>query len=259
MNFKNNPWALVCGSSQGIGRATAVALSKYGVNVILLARSNDKLLKTQSELHPSSKSYVLAVDLSNIEDLKNQISEILKKTGPIEILINNSGGPKAGPILEAHTSDFLQGFTSHILASQTLAQLLIPGMKEKGHGRIINVISTSVKIPIPNLGVSNTIRGAMASWSKSLSNEVASWGITVNNVLPGFTETERLEILKEGSSQRLSKSKDEIERMWLESIPARRFASPQETAEAICFLASDQASYINGVSLPVDGGRTGSL
>ena len=202
---------------------------------------------------------MLIQDLSDTVSLTTNIKALLEQAGPIEILIHNAGGPKAGPLIEAQAEDFLQAFKTHVLSAQTLAQLLVPGMKEKNYGRIINVISTSVKVPIPNLGVSNTIRGAMASWSKTLANEIGQFNITVNNVLPGFTATERLDQLKSAAGKRLGKSLSQVEQMWLSTVPMKRFAQPQETAQAICFLASPAASFISGTNMPVDGGRTGCL
>ena len=232
---------------------------KEGANIILLARSEGKLQQLADNLPHETKTKIVFQDLSDTEGLKLKVNALLEELGPIEILVNNAGGPKSGPILEASPEDFMSAFQTHVIASQTLAQLLVPGMKEKNYGRIINIISTSVKVPIPNLGVSNTIRGAMASWSKTLANEVGQYGITVNNVLPGFTATERLDNLMEAAGTRLGKSPQAIEQMWLNTIPAKRFARPEETAQAIAFLASPAASYINGINLPVDGGRTGSL
>ena len=250
--------AIVCGASQGIGAATAKELASLGARVILVARSEDKLDHVFHALEGEGHK-VLALDLLDTRELKKKVQALLEEMGQIEIVVNNAGGPKAGPIAEAEAEEFLAGLKLHVVAASTIAQLVLPGMKEKKYGRFINVISTSVKIPIPNLGVSNTIRGAMANWSKSLANEVGSFGITVNNVLPGFTETPRLEALKKAASERMQLKISEVEDMWRGQIPARRFAKPQETAEAIAFLSSPAASYINGINLPVDGGRTGCL
>ena len=173
--------------------------------------------------------------------------------------MNNSGCPKGGPLLDAEDSNFEMGLKAHILSAQKVLKVLVPMMKEKGQGRLINIISTSVKIPIPNLGVSNTIRGAVASWSKTLSSELGPHNITVNNVLPGYTSTDRLEALVEGAGKRLDKTTEEIHKMWKAKVPMGRFAKPEEVAAAVCFLASEEASYISGVSLQVDGGRTGSI
>ncbi len=252
-------WALVCGSSQGIGLAIAKSFASEGVNLVLIARNEEKLLKIKSELEKLVQVKVLALDLANLSHLVEKLNPLLKSIEGIDILVNNSGGPKSGPLVEADPKDFLEAFQSHVLAAQVISKSLLPKMKTKKFGRIINIISTSVKIPISNLGVSNTIRGAMANWSKSMANEVAAWGVTVNNVLPGYTKTERLEILKSNSSQRLGLSESQLEQQWLDSIPAKRFASPEEIASAVLFLASFEASYINGINLPVDGGRTGCL
>jgi 3-oxoacyl-[acyl-carrier protein] reductase len=184
---------------------------------------------------------------------------LVRTTGPIEIVVNNSGGPAAGPLVAADVLEFEKGFRSHVLASQLIMQNLLPGMKDRNYGRIINIISTSVKIPIPNLGVSNTIRAAMANWSKSLAMEVGPFGVTVNNILPGYTKTPRLESLASNAAKRENKDVSEVEKTWAEAIPARRFAEPREIAEAALYLASKRAAYVNGTQIVVDGGRTGSL
>ena len=250
--------ALVCGASKGIGAASARQLASQGATVVGLARSEDLLSKRCSEWEGEGHSYI-AVDISDLDSLSERVQEKIEQYGAISILVCNSGGPASGPLTEASRESFISGFYNHVLGSQTLVSLLLPGMREIGFGRIINIISTSVKIPIPNLGVSNTIRGAVASWSKTLANELGPLGVTVNNVLPGFTATERLESLKVAAGQRLGKSAAEVEEMWKKTIPLGRFAEASETANAVGFLASPSASYINGVSLPVDGGRTGAL
>lgn len=255
-----NKRALVCGASQGIGEATAHALADMGAEVILIARSGDKLEAIRQKLSTAKnqKHQALAFDLTSRELLTNYLNDCLAK-GPISIVINNAGGPKAGPLLDASDEDFLSGFHAHILAASIIAKKLAPGMKEQKFGRFINIISTSVKAPIANLGVSNTIRGAMANWAKSMATELAPYGITINNVLPGYTETPRLEALAQAAAQRQNKTADEIKQTWKAATPAGRFASPAEVADAIAFLASPSASFINGINLPVDGGRTPCL
>ena len=253
--------ALVCGSTQGIGKATAMKLAEMGATIVLLARNEQKLKETLLELpqtaHQNHQYFV--ADFSNPDALKATINEFIKQGITINILVNNTGGPKGGPIKDATTEEFINTFNQHLICNHILVQALYPGMIESGYGRIINVISTSVKQPLPNLGVSNTIRGAVASWSKTLANELGEYGITVNNVLPGATNTIRLQGIADAKSQKTGETVSEIfDEMALES-PMKRIAQPEEIAAAIAFLASPEASYINGINLPVDGGRTKSL
>ncbi|MEZ4741589.1 MAG: SDR family oxidoreductase [Bdellovibrionota bacterium] len=250
---------MVCGASQGIGKAIAIEIARLGGRVVVLARSEDKLSKTLSELEKSNDHFALACDLMDLEQLDNKLNQILERTGPIEVLVCNSGGPKGGPLIEAEDAEFLAGFTNHILASERLVRHLLPGMKERSYGRIINIISTSVKAPIPNLGVSNVIRGAVANWAKTLSMELAPFAITVNNVLPGYTQTPRLDALVAAAAKRRDLPVEKIIKEWEAKVPLGRFAQPEEVAAAAAFLASPAAGYINGINLPVDGGRTGSL
>jgi 3-oxoacyl-[acyl-carrier protein] reductase len=252
-------WAVVGGASQGIGQATAIMLAECGARVVLLSRRADALEKIRSSLQSPSQHMIMPVDLENLAGLKTTLVNILKTTGPISVLVNNTGGPKAGPLTDASTDEMERAFRGHVLAAQAMTQLLLPGMKEQKFGRIINVLSTSVKIPIPNLGVSNTIRSAMGNWAKTLAAEVGPFGITVNNVLPGFTLTPRFDALAKTTATRDGMSEEQVKEGWLKTIPAARFAEPSELASAITFLASPAASYINGINLPVDGGRTGSL
>lgn len=249
--------ALVCGASQGIGAATALLLARQGVQVIALARSKDKLQALIESL-PGKGHIFIAQDMFDLEGLSLAITETLK-SGPIQIIINNGGGPKGGALLAASDQEFLKGFTEHILVAQNLMRLLLPGMQSEGYGRVINIISTSVKAPIPNLGVSNTIRGAMASWAKTLANELGPFGVTVNNVLPGYTQTPRLGALRKATAERLKITEAEVEKSWKAQTPTGRFAAAEEVAAAICFLASAQAGMITGINLPVDGGRTPCL
>lgn len=254
--------ALICGASRGIGRATAIKLASQGAQLVLCARDGEALAELQNEIEEIEsipKPEILVVDLKNSDELENQLKKTVTVQNPVHILVCNAGGPKGGPLIDAAPQEFLDAFRVHVIANQILAKACVPGMIQSGYGRIINIISTSVKIPIPNLGVSNTIRGAVASWSKTLANELGPQGITVNNILPGFTETERLGALKSAASSRLQKSTEQIEELWKSQVPLRRFAKPEETAEAIAFLASPSASYISGQNLAVDGGRLGCL
>lgn len=255
----NNKYALVCGSTAGIGKATAMILAEEGVHITLIARNEDKLKAVLAEL-PSHRnhSYIVA-DFSNPETLKQEVSTYISKNHGFHILVNNTGGPKGGPVFSAELNEFESAFTQHLKCNHVLAQAVVPFMKTEGFGRIINVISTSVKQPLDGLGVSNTIRGAVANWSKTLANELGQFGITVNNVLPGATGTERLTEIIKNKSNKTGKSEEEAADAMKQIVPARRFAKPIELAYAITFLASECACYINGINLPVDGGRTKSL
>ncbi len=237
--------ALVCGGTSGIGKAAAEALNDCGADVVILSRS-------------AYGENTISCDLEDLDSLIDSVTKEIESNGSFEILINNSGGPPSGPLIEAKPSDFEKAFLRHVLASQTLVQLLLPGMQKSEYGRIINIISTSVKEPIPGLGVSNTIRGAMASWSKTLSKELPP-SITINNVLPGFTNTERLTELKKTLSKQKGISQEEVENAWLSTVPEGRLADPSELGKVVAFLSSPAASFVRGTSIPVDGGRTGSI
>jgi 3-oxoacyl-[acyl-carrier protein] reductase len=255
-----NKTALVCGASKGIGRATALELAKLGAKVHLLARTESSLHELQNEMASLglAQGECLALDMENSEELRSRVEQILVTKGPIHILINNSGGPSPGPALKADPQEFVSGMKRHIFAAQTLVQCCLPGMEAQSFGRIINVISTSVKEPLPNLGVSNTLRGAMASWAKTVAMELPR-GVTINNILPGYTNTHRLKSLVKATAEKRGCSTEQVEKEWIQTIPEGRFADAQEIAYAICFLASPAASYVRGISLAVDGGRIKSL
>lgn len=251
--------ALVCGSTQGIGKAAAVELALLGADVTLVARNEEKLKATIGELERIGHHDYIVADFSNPESVRKALADYLANGKTFHILVNNTGGPPGGPITDAKTEEFVSAFSSHLLCNHILAQAVLPGMKTAGYGRIINVISTSVKQPLKGLGVSNTIRAAVGNWSKTLSLEVARFGITVNNVLPGATATQRLSGLIDAKSSKTGTPKVELEHEMLSEIPAGRFAAPEEVAAAIAFLATPSAAYINGINVPVDGGRTGNL
>ena len=257
LSLKNKN-AIVCGSSQGIGEASAIELAKLGANITLIARNESKLLDVLNHLDKSQGQVhsFICIDFSNTEKLKEEVN-LLK--GTYHILVNNTGGPAGGPIADANTQSFEDAFRMHLVNNQILVQKVMQGMKKAGFGRIINIISTSVKAPIPGLGVSNTIRAAVASWAKTLSIELGPYGITVNNVLPGFTNTNRLKSLIAKKAEVQGKKVKEIEQAMKLDIPAGRFGNVDEIANAVAFLCTPAASYINGINLPVDGGRTTSL
>jgi len=252
--------ALVGGSTQGIGKASAIELAQLGAAITLLARNEDSLKKTLKELPTQlgQKHNYLVADFNFPDQLKTVVEKFVKENR-IEILINNTGGPPAGQAIDATTEEFIRAFTAHLICNQILAQAVVPGMKRASYGRIINVISTSVKIPIKGLGVSNTTRGAVANWAKTIATELAPFGITVNNVLPGTTMTGRLDAIIRNKAEKSGKTYDEIKNEMIAEVPVGRISEPAEVAAIVAFLASPAAGYITGINVPVDGGRTGSL
>jgi 3-oxoacyl-[acyl-carrier protein] reductase len=253
--------AVVCGATQGIGYECAKALAKQGVKIVLVARNKERLKEICSELEHinGSKNDFIVADFSQPNQVDQAIKSWVNKGNVAHILINNTGGPKGGSISTAPVSEFLDAFNQHLICNHIMATALIPGMKTAKTGRIINIISTSVKQPLPNLGVSNTIRGAVANWSKTLANELGQFNITVNNVLPGATMTSRLQILAQTKADTLGLDVNDVFQEMANESPMKRLAEPHEIAAAVSFLASDEASYINGINVPVDGGRTKSL
>lgn len=255
-----NKKAVICGSSQGIGLAVAKELALLGADCVLLARNETSLQKALLQLDVSqgqAHSYAIA-DFADNTAVQKAIEQIVQ-AGIVHILINNTGGPSPGAITEAEAATFNNAFQQHIINNQLLVQAVLPGMQQAGYGRIINIVSTSVKIPIANLGVSNTIRAATAGWAKTLSLEVAKFGITVNNVLPGYTETNRLDSLVTTNAAKQNIDKEALAKRMQQQIPAQRFGEAAEIAAVAAFLASPAASYVNGTSIPVDGGSTGAF
>jgi 3-oxoacyl-[acyl-carrier protein] reductase len=252
--------ALVCGASEGIGRAAAHELALLGADITVLARRAEALQKVADALPRSGtqRHGWIAADVSKSDHLRTQI-QAFAAAKPVHILVNNTGGPPSGPAHSAEVAAFLDAFNKHLVANHILVQAVLPGMQAASWGRIVNVISTSVKEPIAGLGVSNTVRGAVASWAKTLSRELAPHGITVNNVLPGYTETARIEQIVHDRARAQDKSEDAVIAAMRATVPAGRFAKPEETGGVIAFLCSPAAAYINGVSLAVDGGRMNSI
>jgi 3-oxoacyl-[acyl-carrier protein] reductase len=249
--------ALVCGSSKGIGKAAALEIAKLGANVTLVSRSAEIMADIIEEMDVSQGQDhdFLMADFTDQADLKKKIKS-LTLTKTIHILVNNTGGPPGGPIVDATIDAFLQAYNNHLVCNHLLTTAVIPGMKAAGFGRIINVISTSVKAPLEGLGVSNTTRGAVASWGKTMANELGPFGITVNNVLPGFTMTGRLQEIITNKAEKADASEEKIIEKMKSTVPAKRFGEPKEIGAVIAFLASPAAAYVNGVNMPVDGGRT---
>jgi 3-oxoacyl-[acyl-carrier protein] reductase len=252
--------ALIGGSTQGIGLASAQELAQLGARCILISRNEEKLKTAVTSLSNTAgqqHGYIIA-DYAQPEQLRAAVTEFLSEN-TVHILVNNTGGPAGGPVVQASTEDFLAAFNQHLICNHILATLVVEGMKREGYGRMVNIVSTSVKVPLAGLGVSNTIRGAVASWAKTMANELGQYGITVNNVLPGATSTERLSVIVGNKSSKSGKGREEVEQEMMNEIPARRFGKPEEIAAVVAFLASPAAAYVNGTSIPVDGGRTGSI
>jgi 3-oxoacyl-[acyl-carrier protein] reductase len=252
--------ALVCGASEGIGLAAARELALLGADVTLLARREDALRAACDALprREGQRHGFVVADASQTESLSKTAVDLAAKR-PVQMLVNNSGGPPAGPAHAADFSAYLDAFTRHLVANQVLVQALLPGMRDAKWGRIVNVISTSVREPIANLGVSNTIRGAVASWAKTLSKELGPDGITVNNVLPGYTETARVVQIVQGAMARQGKPEAEVRAELASHVPLRRFAQPAEIGAVIAFLCAPAAGYVSGQSIAVDGGRMQSI
>jgi 3-oxoacyl-[acyl-carrier protein] reductase len=252
--------AVICGSTQGIGLAIAEELALLGANCTLIARNEGSLKEVIQELDTALRqthNYLVA-DFSKPEEVKTIIEKFIRDH-TVHILINNTGGPPAGSIIDAKEEDFLKAFNQHLICNHILTKAVIPSMKKEKFGRIINIISTSVKIPLKNLGVSNTIRGAVASWAKTMANELGQYNITVNNLLPGNITTQRLASVIETTAKKGNVVIQVVEQNMKDEIPMKRFGSPSEIAAVAAFLASPAGSYVSGVSIPVDGGRTGSI
>jgi 3-oxoacyl-[acyl-carrier protein] reductase len=260
-----NKNAIVCGSTRGIGRAIALQFAASGANVTLIARNEQALREVLREMDASkeqpenTRHNFIVADFTEPDTLLTKMKNYISENPVVHILVNNSGGPKLGEAYKAGIREYEKAFKMHLICNQILVQAVTDGMKKEKYGRIINIISTSVKQPIRNLGVSNTIRWAVAGWSKTLATELGPFGITVNNILPGSTETDRLRSIFEDRAAETGKPLEVVEKEWLSAIPAGRFAGPEELAYAVTFLASPLAGYINGINLPVDGGRLQTL
>ena len=252
--------ALICGGSDGIGKATAIMMADMGCEVTLFARNSTKLQSTIEKLSKkeSQKHNFLCADFDDSIALKKEITSYTKRLkNPFNILINNSGGPKGGPLIDAEEDEFRIAFERLLIANHIISKCLVPGMKEIGSGRIINVISTSVTQVLPGLGVSNTIRGSVAQWAKTLALELGEFNITVNNVLPGYTDTGRLKSLAISKAENTGSTIETVRENWKKNTSLKRIGSPEEVASIIAFLASDSSSYVTGQNISVDGGRFG--
>lgn len=257
----NNKHAILCGSTDGIGKASALLMAQRGASITLVARNQKKLDQTLSELSTDHGQvhFSLCADFNEPDQLKEKITDHMKViVDQTNILVNNSGGPHGGALIDAKEDEFREAFERLLICNQIMAKAVVPGMKELGEGRIINIISTSVRQVIPGLGVSNTIRGAVAQWAKTLALELGEFGITVNNVLPGYTATKRLQSLAESKAKSMGVTTEYINEIWKNNTSLRRLGKPEEIASVVAFLASDGSSYINGHDVSVDGGRFGA-
>ena len=260
LSLKGNR-AIVCGSTDGIGKASALLMAERGARITLVARNKEKLNATLTELSTDhgQKHATVCADFNKPDELKQMIQAHLKESGyTYRILVNNSGGPHGGPLIEAKEDEFRIAFERLLICNQIMAQATVLGMKKLGSGRIINIISTSVRQVIPGLGVSNTIRGAVAQWAKTLALELGEFDITVNNILPGYTATARLQELAESKAESMGKTVEDISKIWADNTSLKRLGKPEEIANAVAFLASDSAGYISGHNLSIDGGRFGA-
>ncbi len=258
----NNKNIFIGGSTNGIGWESAKLFAKYGGNLTLVARNENLLLQRLQELPNNGNQHhqYIVADFSDPENLETILNEfVVKNPVKYDVLINNTGGPPSGQLEKASTEELLSAFNLHLISFHKILGCLLQGMKSREAGSIINIISTSVKQPLNGLGVSNTIRGAVANWAKTLANELGGYNITVNNVLPGATNTGRLKEIIKNKAQKLNLQESAIEKQMADQVPLKRIAEPIEVANAVVFLASDNARYISGINLPVDGGRTKSL
>jgi 3-oxoacyl-[acyl-carrier protein] reductase len=252
-------YALVCGASSGIGRASALALAAAGAELTVLARRADRLETLLPELLAAGapRAAGLVQDLDDRDALGVALDQLVAEH-PVHVVVHNTGGPPGGPLIEVGEAELLHYFARHVASAQLLVKKTLPGMVEAGYGRFIQIVSTSVREPIPGLGLSNTIRAAMGGWAKSLSQELPP-GITINSVLPGFTNTERLDSLASSRASTSGQTAESIREAWVQQVPEARIAEPDEPAALVAFLASPAAGYIRGTAIAVDGGRMRSI
>jgi 3-oxoacyl-[acyl-carrier protein] reductase len=253
--------AVVCAASKGLGRAVAHELAKEGASLVMCARGEKELTKARDEIAkvPKSKVHCVVADVSTLDGLDKISGEALKLFGRVDILVNNAGGPPSGPFEKHGWAEWNSAVELTLRSAVELTRRVLPGMRERHWGRILNITSIAAKQPVDGLMLSNSIRAAVTGWSRTLANEVAADGVTVNNILPGYTRTERVQQLNEASAAREGLAVEEIERKTENQIPMRRMAEPEEFAAAVAFLASERASYITGQSIAVDGGWIRSL
>ncbi len=250
-------WALVGGSSKGIGLAVAQELSRLGASVILTGRDETALMAAKATLAGPNETVV--VDFQSNSSIDKLLAGITEKGRTINILVNNAGGPPSGSFMESRADAMIQALNTHLFAMDQMSRALAPGMRSSGYGRIVNIVSVTARVPLKNMILSNTVRGAVLNWSKTVSLELAPYGITVNNILPGYTRTQRAIDLWQSLSKNQGCSPEDIEKNWKSQVPMGRLAEPEEIANVVAFLCSPAASFVTGISMPVDGGWTPSV
>ena len=257
LNLKNKN-AIVCASSQGLGKAAAIDLAKEGVNLAICSRDQEKIDKAKEEILQKTehniKVIALKADLDSLVDIQIFLREVEQSLGEIDILINNTGGPPPSTFEQISDEDWQNAFNSTMMSAIRLSRALVPNMKKKEWGRIINISSVSVKTPVNGLFLSNSLRMGVLGWAKALADELAAHGITVNTVCPGYTRTERVEAILEAQSSSSGLSKEEIEKTIADNIPMKRVGEAEDLAGLITFLASEKANYMTGLAVQVDGG-----
>ena len=257
LNLKNKN-AIVCASSQGLGKAAALDLAEEGVNLAICSRDQDKINKVKEEIHQKINSEIkviaLQVDLDSPDDIQAFYKQVENDLGTVDILVNNNGGPPPSTFEQLSDDDWQKAFNSTMMSCLRLSKLVIPNMKKNAWGRIINISSVSVKTPVNGLFLSNSLRMGVLGWAKALSDELAPHGVTVNTVCPGYTRTERVEAILETQSNSSGLKKEEIEKSIAENIPMKRVGEAKDLAGLITFLASEKADYMTGLAIQVDGG-----
>ena len=256
MNFNiKGRVAIVGGSSKGLGKACAVALAREGVNVVLCARNEEALQKTKAEIEVLGVEVLaLSVDMASAEDNQRVIDETIRKFGRIDMLVNNSGGPKPGTFRDISTDDLDEAYNSVLKYNIRMIQGCLPYMEKNGWGRIMNITSITVKEPAPNMLLSNIFRSAVVSFAKTISKELIAKGITINNVAPGYFKTDRVTQLMKSRSEAEGISMDDYEQKAIQDFPHKRYMDPQELGDLVCYLCSEQAKSITGTTVQVDGG-----
>ena len=249
---------LVAASSKGLGKATAMAFAREGARVVICARNKEALAQAEDEIRRHYPTEVLALDcdLTQVEEIKKLVEAVMDNFGRVDVLVNNAGGPAPGFFPDMGDEDWEQAYQLSLMSSVRLTREVLPVMLRQKYGRIVNITSVTVKQPIDQLLLSNSIRMGVIGWAKTLSNQVADKGITINNVCPGWTRTGRVDSLLKSQADARGISVDEAEKAITEAIPMQRMGTPQEFADLVVFLGSERAGYMTGTTIQIDGGMT---